>query len=264
MKKLIEDNRIVFPSDPNKKPMKKRFLSELKDLTNPMSTWITEVGLNSEGAKTIKEIFQDNVFQYSKPVTLIQFLAAQIMDKDSLILDSFAGSGTTAHAVLNLNQQDGGHRKYILIEMMDYADTITAERVKRVIHGYGEGKSAVPGTGGSFSYYELGQPIFHGDFLNEEIGLEEIRKYVYFTETRQPAEPIRPEEPAYLGKWMDTVYYFHYDRNAATTLNWDFLAKVRTKGESYVMYADRCTLSEEELQKYHITFKKIPRDIARF
>ena len=264
MKKLIEDNRIVFPSDPNKKPMKKRFLSELKDLTNPMSTWITEVGLNSEGAKTIKEIFQDNVFQYSKPVTLIQFLAAQIMDKDSLILDSFAGSGTTAHAVLNLNQQDGGHRKFILIEMMDYADTITAERVKRVIHGYGEGKSAVPGTGGSFSYYELGQPIFHGDFLNEEIGLEEIRKYVYFTETRQTAEPIRPEEPAYLGKWMDTVYYFHYDRNAATTLNWDFLAKVRTKGESYVMYADRCTLSEEELQKYHITFKKIPRDIARF
>ena len=264
MEKLIEDNRIVFPSDPNKKPMKKRFLSELKDLTNPMSTWITEVGLNSEGAKIIKEIFQDNVFQYSKPVTLIQFLAAQIMDKDSLILDSFAGSGTTAHAVLNLNQQDGGHRKFILIEMMDYADTITAERVKRVIHGYGEGKSAVPGTGGSFSYYELGQPIFHGDFLNEEIGLEEIRKYVYFTETRQPAEPIRPEEPAYLGKWMDTVYYFHYDRNAATTLNWDFLAKVRTKGESYVMYADRCTLSEEELQKYYITFKKIPRDIARF
>ena len=101
-------------------------------------------------------------------------------------------------------------------------------------------------------------------FRSEEIGLEEIRKYVYFTETRQPAEPIRPEEPAYLGKWMDTVYYFHYDRNAATTLNWDFLAKVRTKGESYVMYADRCTLSEEELQKYHITFKKIPRDIARF
>lgn len=224
-----------------------------------------DVGHTQEATQDLTKIFgTKTVFDYPKPTRLIQKIMQIATHKDSIILDSFAGSGTTAHAVLNLNQQDGGHRKFILIEMMDYADTITAERVKRVIHGYGEGKSAVPSTGGSFSYYELGQPIFHGDFLNEEIGLEEIRKYVYFTETRQTAEPIRPEEPAYLGKWMDTVYYFHYDRNAATTLNWDFLAKVRTKGESYVMYADRCTLSEEELQKYHITFKKIPRDIARF
>ena len=58
-------------------------------------------------------------------------------NKDSIILDSFAGSGTTAHAVLNMNKADGGHRKFILVEMMDYADSITAERVKRVIKGYG-------------------------------------------------------------------------------------------------------------------------------
>lgn len=228
--------------------------------------WLEKEFYTVNGTLLLKNIFPeiDKVFDYPKSENLLKSIYLAVTEKNDIILDSFAGSGTTAHAVLNLNQQDGGHRKFILIEMMDYADTITAERVKRVIHGYGEGKNAVPGTGGSFSYYELGQPIFHGDFLNEEIGLEEIRKYVYFTETRQPAEPIRPEEPAYLGKWMDTVYYFHYDRNAATTLNWDFLAKVRTKGESYVMYADRCTLSEEELQKYHITFKKIPRDIARF
>lgn len=229
--------------------------------------WENSLFYTEKGQTSFGKIFSGtnkNDFPQPKSPDYIQEIIRTITSNNDIILDSFAGSGTTAHAVLNLNQQDGGHRKFILIEMMDYADTITAERVKRVIHGYGEGENAVPGTGGSFSYYELGQPIFHGDFLNEEIGLEEIRKYVYFTETRQPAEPIRPEEPAYLGKWMDTVYYFHYARNAATTLNWDFLAKVRTKGESYVMYADRCTLSEEELQKYHITFKKIPRDIARF
>ena len=78
-------------------------------------------------------------------------------NKDSIILDSFAGSGTTAHAVLNMNKADGGHRKFILVEMMDYADSITAERVKRVIRGYGEGKNAVEGTGGNFSFYDLAE-----------------------------------------------------------------------------------------------------------
>lgn len=265
MAEEIQKGRIWFGKDGKGVPRKKTYLLE-RPGRNLWTWWPNdEVGHTQEATKEVTTIFGDSAkFDYPKPTRLIQRIMQIATHKDSIILDSFAGSSTTAHAVLNLNQQDGGHRKFILIEMMDYADTITAERVKRVIHGYGEGKSTVPGTGGSFSYYELGQPIFHGDFLNEEIGLEEIRKYVYFTETRQTAEPIRPEEPAYLGKWMDTVYYFHYARNAATTLNWDFLAKVRTKGESYVMYADRCTLSEEELQKYHITFKKIPRDIARF
>ncbi|ADB47576.1 site-specific DNA-methyltransferase [Acidaminococcus fermentans DSM 20731] len=281
-----------------------------------------ETGHTDEAKKEIKTIFGKKVFDTPKPTRLLKRIIQIATNKDSIVLDAFAGSGTTAHSVLETNLEDNGNRKFILVEMMDYANDITAQRVKKVISGYSkeknkenvlmeekitlkvlekgkelieqalkikkEAKNAydnvsikiidnhlqvigtikatdeIKGIGGSFSYYELGQPIFHGDFLNEEIGLEEIRKYVYFTETRQPAEPIRPEEPAYLGKWMDTVYYFHYDRNAATTLNWDFLAKVRTKGESYVMYADRCTLSEEELQKYHITFKKIPRDIARF
>lgn len=69
--------------------------------------------------------------------------------------DSFAGSGTTAHAVLKLNAQDGGNRQFILCEMMDYADSITAERVRRVMSGYGEGSKRVEGSGGAFDYYEL-------------------------------------------------------------------------------------------------------------
>jgi adenine-specific DNA-methyltransferase len=147
---------------------------------------------------------------------------------------------------------------------MDYADTITAERVKRVIQGYGEGKNQVEGTGGDFSFYELGKPIFKGEFLNEAIGLNEIRKYVYFTETRQPLPSDSTEEPDYLGTWMDVAYYFHYEPLKATTLNWDFLATIKTKAEAYVIYADTCALSEKELLDHHITFKKIPRDIARF
>ena len=80
-------------------------------------------------------------------------------NSDSIILDSFAGSGTTAHAVLNMNKADGGHRKFILVEMMAYADSITAERVKRVIHGDGEGKKAVGGTCSNFSDYALGPAL---------------------------------------------------------------------------------------------------------
>ena len=183
-------------------------------------------------------------------------------DKDSIILDSFAGSGTTAHAVLNMNKQDGGNRKFILIEMCDYAETITAERVKRVINGYGDGKKAVDGTGGGFTFYELGETLLNGDLLNENVGADKIREYVYFTETKQELEN-KPDEPYFMGKYLDTAYYFYYEKDSVTTLNHKFLTTVKTRAESYVLYADRCILSDTELEKFHITFKKIPRDIAR-
>ena len=80
-------------------------------------------------------------FDTPKPHRLIEFVLKVAGNENALVLDSFAGSGTTAHAVLNMNKTDGGHRKFILVEMMDYADSITAERVKRVIRGYGEGKT---------------------------------------------------------------------------------------------------------------------------
>lgn len=201
-------------------------------------------------------------FDFPKNSGLIQELLQQATDKDSIILDSFAGSGTTAHAVLNMNKADGGNRRFILIEMMDYADSITAERVKRVIHGYGEVKKAVEGTGGDFSYYELGDKLLEGEYLNESVPVEKIRTYVYFTETKQKTTN-NPEEPYQLGMYFDTAYYFYYERDAVTTLDRAFLHTVKTKANAYVIYADRCILSDEELEKYHITFKKIPRDITR-
>ena len=79
-------------------------------------------------------------FDFPKPVDLVKYLIGFYVEENDTILDSFAGSGTTAHAVLNMNKTDGGQRRFILIEMMDYADSITAERVKRVICGYGSGK----------------------------------------------------------------------------------------------------------------------------
>ena len=231
----------------------------------PTNFWpYSETGHTDEAKKEMLAIFDGRAtFDTPKPTRLIERILQIATDPDSIILDSFAGSGTTAHAVLNMNKADGGKRKFILVEMMDYANSITAERVRRVIKGYGEGKKAVEGTGGNFSYYELGMPIFNGELLNEEIGEEEIRKYIYYTETRNPLEPRKQEDPAYMGTYMDTAYYFHYLKDESTTLDRDFLKTIKTRALGYVIYADTCLLSGNELNRYHITFKKIPRDISR-
>lgn len=210
------------------------------------------------------ELAEMNIkFDFPKPVELVKYLLGFYSDKDSIILDSFAGSGTTAHAVLNMNKADGGNRKFICIEMMDYADTITAERVKRVINGYGEGKKAVDGTGGSFSYYELGESLLVDDKLNNAVSTEKIREYIYYMETKQALPEAAADEPMLLGVHHGAAYYFNYEKDASTTLNAAFLKSIRTQAEAYVIYADTCVLSETKLQQFHITFKKIPRDIAR-
>ena len=239
----------------------KLWLSEQQQKGVVPSNLITEYE-NRQSAAELKNL-QLN-FNYAKPVRLIEYmLRISQQDSNSIILDSFAGSGTTAHAVLNMNKIDGGNRKFILVEMGNYADTITAERVKRVINGYGTEKNATEGTGGNFSYYELGESIFDGEALNASIGLDDIRKYVYFTETQQKLEPLHTEEPCYMGTHMDVAYYFNYEKGNTTTLNRDFLHTIQPKADEYVIYADLCTLSQRELEKWHISFKKIPRDIKK-
>lgn len=220
--------------------------------------------LGFENRQSAAELKQLQIkFDYAKPIHLLEYLFQLARLDSGVVLDSFAGSGTTAQAVLNMNMSDGGNRKFILIEMGDYADSITAERVKRVIHGYGEGKKAVSGTGGDFSFYELGAPLMKDGFLNEDASEKAIRDYVYFMDTRENCAQEKADEPYFLGTHQGAAYYFYYKKGEATVLSYDFLATVKTEAESYVMYADSCLLSAEELSKYHITFKKIPRDIAR-
>ena len=220
--------------------------------------------LGFENRQSAAELKQLQIkFDYAKPIHLLEYLFQLARLDSGIVLDSFAGSGTTAQAVLNMNMSDGGNRKFILIEMGDYADSITAERVKRVIHGYGEGKKAVSGTGGDFSFYELGAPLMKDGFLNEDASEKAIRDYVYFMDTRENRTQEKADEPYFLGTHQGAAYYFYYKKGEATVLSYDFLATVKTEAESYVMYADSCLLSAEELSKYHITFKKIPRDIAR-
>ena len=216
------------------------------------------------GTKAIKEIMgSGKAFDFPKPPELIMYFIQMITGEDDIVLDSFAGSGTTAHAVLNMNKADGGHRKFILVEMMDYADSITAERVKRVIRGYGEGKNAVEGTGGNFSFYDLGEPLLVGDCLNEAVAPEKIREYIWFMETKQPYAPPSGGNPYYLGKHNNTGYYFYYEPQRVTVLDYAFLSTIMEKADGTVIYADRCSISEDKLAKMSVTFKKIPRDISK-
>ena len=242
-----------------------QYLDERGDV-KPTSVWDYKDVNSERGTEMfIKYLgFKNSDFPNPKPVGTIERVVRIATDKDSIILDSFAGSGTTAHAVLNMNKADGGNRKFILVEMMDYADSITAERVKRVIDGYGEGKNAVEGTGGDFTFYDLGQALLLPDGnLNEDVDTDKIREYIWYTETKTPFVPAASDNPYYLGKHNDTGYYFYYEKERLTTLNHEYLATVAKKAESYLIYADLCTIPDEELKKYNITFKKIPRDIAK-
>lgn len=223
-----------------------------------------EVGHTDEAAKTLKAIFGGKAtFDTPKPARLIERILQIAGDRDTLILDSFAGSGTTAHAVLNMNKADDGHRKFILVEMEDYAETITAERIRRVIDGYGTGKSAVEGTGGDFSFYELGEPLLIGDNLNVSVDTEKIREYVWYMETKAPYAPAKERHPYYLGVHNDTGYYFFYKPDAVTTLDMAFLSTIQERSSGTVIYADRCAISADKLSRMGIVFKKIPRDISK-
>lgn len=211
----------------------------------------------------MRKLFPEAQFDFPKSVKLIQTLIEQLTSDGDIVLDSFAGSGTTAHATLNMNKADGGNRKFILVEMEDYAESITAERVRRVIRGYGEGKNAVEGTGGSFSYYELGEPLLIGENLNEAVAPEKIREYIWFMETKTPYTPAASDNTYYLGKHNDTGYYFYYEPQRITVLDYNFLATVTEKAGGTVIYADRCSIDDGKLSQMGIIFKKIPRDISR-
>lgn len=266
----VNENRLWWGADGLAKyPRLKLYLNEKDEGMVPVDLWkYDEVGTTDDGSIMLKEIFENSVFDNPKPPSLIEKVLSLIPDSNALILDSFAGSGTTAHAVLNLNKQDGGHRQFILIEMMDYADSITAERVKRVMKGYGQGDKAVEGTGGSFDFYTLGVPLFtDGNLLNEEVGVERIREYIWFTETRSTAPAMALDaapNPYYLGRHQDTAYYFVYEKEDLTTLDHDLLATLPAKGERTVIYADNCLLPKKFMEQHGIVFKKIPRDITRF
>ncbi len=274
----LATGEIRFTAD-GKGIRRRTYLDEMEPLP-PSSLWIDfdETGHNRQAKSELKSLFSEvaasDLFSTPKPVRFVERLIELATIREGIILDSFAGSATTAHAALKLNAQDGGKRRFILIEMEGYAETITAERVRRVMHGYGEGTSAA-GLGGGFDYYTVGEPMFLAeDILNEAVGVDAIRNYVAYSEgipTEERTAHQNPHTPYLLGLNRETGWIFYYEPNRATSLDMSFLSGLRFGGETgagkpatTIIYADRCLLSTAFMTRHGIVFKKIPRDITRF
>jgi site-specific DNA-methyltransferase (adenine-specific)/adenine-specific DNA-methyltransferase len=186
------DNRIWWGKDGSAIPQTKRFLHEVKDGRVPQTMWFyNEVGHTQEAKKELLELVDfatsDDVFITPKPTRLLQRILQIATDKDSLILDSFAGSGTTGHAVLRQNAEDGGNRRFILVEMDEgIAENVTAERVKRVAEGYTNAKGqAVAALGGGFQFCRLSrEPLFAPDGqIRPDVTFAQLAEFVWFAET---------------------------------------------------------------------------------
>lgn len=288
LKKLIDDGRIHFPDDSSQQPKVKRYVSELKSDVNPLSTWIKSnsddfedeskfylsSGLNSEGTKELQNIFGDKQFNYPKPISLIKEIIKQATHSDSIILDSFAGSGTTAQAVLELNKEDGCNRKFILVEMEDYADKITAERVRRVIKGVPNSSNELlrKGLGSTFSYFELGDPIEISSILSGKTlpTYLELARYVYYTATGEEFDDSKLNEVKnFIGrsKSYDIYMYYKPDINylKTTALTLDAARNLRKQAgkRPLLVFAPTKYVEQTELDNLQITFCQLPFEIYK-
>ena len=253
---MLNDNRIWFGKDGINVPSVKRFLSEVKQGITPMTIWkYTEVGHSQDVTKDLKEIFNSEaVFTYPKPVKLIQRCLELYSDKNSIILDAFAGSGTTGHAVINLNNQDGGNRKFILIENADYCSTVTAERVRRV--------------GGHFNFYRIGEKLFTDtNQINSAVTFEQLAKHIWTKETQTPYKPTGKKSPL-LGIYNDTAYYLLYNgilddtrTNSGNILTKQLISILHLHEGKYIIYGEACRFDEEELKQHEIIFKQLPQNV---
>ena len=282
---MVADNRIWFGKAGNNVPSLKVFLSEVREGIVPKSLWFREeVGDNQEARTELKKIFFEKagneIFQTPKPTRLIQRILQIATNPGDLVLDSFAGSGTTGQAVLQQNAQpgDGGKRRFILVELdKNIADQITAERLKRVSQGYtyldqkGNQKSEA-GLGGGFRYCELGATLFDpAGQIRSEVSYLDLAQHVYFIESGAPLPAVPAGEREtfpLLGVYNGTAVYLLYngvlkDKNprGGNVLTHETLASLPHYDGQKIIYGTGCRIGEQRLRDLGILFKQIPYEI---
>ncbi len=252
-------------------PQIKRFLSEVKQGVVPQTLWTyKEVGHTQEAKKELVAIcdFEDSasVFITPKPVRLIRRILEIATDKDSLVLDSFAGSGTTGHAVLDLNRADDGCRQFILAEMDEnICRNVTAQRIERAIKGHGTQLA----LGGGFRYCTLAEPLFdeRGN-INEKVTFPDLAAHVFFTETGQPIPKRATGKTPLLGIHNDTAIYLLFNGvlgdkqpDGGNILTNDVLRNLPAHNGTKVIYGIACRLSTQRLKRDNIIFRQTPYEI---
>ena len=268
MARLLGENRVIFGSEETK-------IIEIKLYVRDYKTKLASVfELDGRaGANDLKEIFPNpgKVFDHPKPRLFVQEILSFLTDPESIVLDSFAGSGTTGHAVLALNREDGGTRRFVLVECEDYADSITAERVRRVMKGIPSAKDAnlKAGLGGSFSYFELGAPMQQESLLSgrDLPDFEALAGYVFFTASGEQFDPRKiSRETHFIGTSRRGDVYLIYEpdreriKDLALTL--DFARSLpKPKATNRLVFAPTKYLDQEFLDLYRITFCQLPFQI---
>lgn len=275
-KDLDKAGRVWWGRDGNNMPRLKRFLSEVKEGVVPQTLWLFQAVGHTQAAKKellslVKFKTSDEVLVTVKPSSLIRRILEIAADEDSIIMDSFAGSGPTAHAVLAMNAKDGGNRRFILVECEDYADKITAERVRRVIKGVPKAKDEAlrKGLGGSFSYFDLGPPIEMESILSGDNfpSYKDLARYVFYTATGEEFDPAAVnEKKSFIGESARYLAYLFYkpdmDYLKATALTLDRAKALGPyKKKRRLVFAPTKYLDQEHLDELRIDFAQLPFEI---
>ncbi|MCB0515543.1 MAG: site-specific DNA-methyltransferase [Bacteroidetes bacterium] len=270
----LAENRIVFGKTGKSKPQYKRYKFEAEEKgTNPFTIW-TDVDTATGATKELMQLFEgEKIFNTPKPTALLKRIVHLSTNENDIILDSFAGSGTTAQAVLELNKEDGGNRKFILVEQEDYANTITAERVRRVIKGVKTAKSELlkKGTGGTFSYFELGETIEMESLLRGQNlpSFTEFARYLFYTATGEEFnEKNIDTKTGSIGESKNYEVYLFYNAdiewlktNALTLDRCKALPKF--KGKQRLVFAPAKYVDDDTLREFRIDFCQLPYEIYR-
>ena len=283
-RELEEDKRIYWGEKGSNRPGIKRFLSEVKEGVVPQTFWSwKEAGSNRHSKQELSALLNlgasSDIFTTPKPVKLISRLLTIATNADDLILDSFAGSGTTAQAVLASNEQDGGSRNFILVELeKQIAQDVTSERLRRVINGYNKGgdpAKPVEGLGGGFRYCTLGKSLFdeYGG-VDPEIKITSLAAHVFFIETGSPIPKRANGKTPLLGTFEDRAIYLLFNANSAgfaqndsgNVLTPEFLESLPLPFKNFegtrVVYGEGCTVDAARLEREGVVFKQIPYSIG--
>lgn len=274
MDTAIENNDVEFIKDNNEWIIYEKIYEPVEGELNTKkySTWFDNYGTTANGSNELKELFTEKVFNYPKPTLLIKtLLKVSKTTKDDIILDSFAGSGTTAQAVMDLNAEDGGKRKFILIQMKEetkdepdknICKDITRERVKRAIDKY-KYKSG-------FKYLRVGIPIDAETMLAGNLpDYKQLAKFVFYLCTGENLSDTKSinEKNYFAGKFGSSAIYLIYKKNfeslknLALTLELAEKFKKENKKKRLIIYAPACFLDEEYLTENQISFVGIPYNL---
>lgn len=202
-------------------------------------------------------------FDYPKPVKLIKYLIQLCTTGDDIVLDSFAGSGTTAEAVIDSNRDDEQKRKFILVECEDYADTITAERIRLLIKN--QRKS-------TFSYFELGDAIEMESLLSGKSlpTYAELARYLFYTATGEEfKQEVLDEKSHFIGSTKDHKVYAYYKpdlqylKTTALTLDEAKMLRAKSGNTPLLVFAPTKYIEQQTLDELNITFCQLPFEIYR-